>query len=446
MSKVAWLLTLLLTCSLFSYGDDSIEFIYHGDSLSIWHYSAWRNCGAIYIMDLNIIDSTIYLMENDTSRNWYRCNCNFDLATTISTPAPGQYHLIIRTTNIFNGDTALVADTTLVIDEARLISYFDPKCLNIPKNLIEYLDIPLIEHFESECLDTEVSLTVRSEGDNVVIDWNTNPINPNVTPWWQGYISNDTFYVTMDDTSIYNLYLCSHYLNARFGPVPSGKYILSFMDGAFGYPTFIVNEEYSIEVEGNELIINWSVADLNCCLEPLWESWFEGDVFHITMTDTGGLCNCLCPFELTARFGPFQPGTYTVNFHNSSQEPVEITINNLGKTLTITQLSSYQSDCYNPNAVEPESQIPVNYPLLYCYPNPFNATTNIEFFIPTADYIEIDIYSITGSLVHTILTGSVEAGVYSEQWDAGAVPSGLYFVRLKNLGSIQLTKKILLLK
>ena len=81
-------------------------------------------------------------------------------------------------------------------------------------------------------------------------------------------------------------------------------------DCEFQYPDPSLN----LEVNGNTMALTMIHPELNCCLEPVWDGWLDGTVFHVTMTDVGDPCDCVCSFELSASYAPFLPGTYTLDF------------------------------------------------------------------------------------------------------------------------------------
>ena len=95
-----------------------------------------------------------------------------------------------------------------------------------------------------------------------------------------------------------------------------------------------------------------------------------------------------------------------------------------------------------------------NSPVLYeysenilsnAYPNPFNSTTKIPFFLPTNDHVVLEIYNLNGQLVETIADEYLNAGNHHVSWDASAISSGIYFCRLKT-GNKAYTKRMMLLK
>ena len=91
--------------------------------------------------------------------------------------------------------------------------------------------------------------------------------------------------------------------------------------------------------------------------------------------------------------------------------------------------------------------LPVEFALHPAYPNPFNPTTTITIDVPVdARHVsQLQIYNITGQLIETLINGKLESGEYDVVWDAGNLPSGIYFVQLKS-GDKTITQKLTLLK
>jgi len=446
MKKIIFLLIFVLSLCLTAQEiDDSIEFEFYEDSLTIRHNGVWRNCAASYSLEFNLIDSTLYLMENDTSPEWANCMCYFDLSVTIMTPPSGTYSLVIHTTNKFIGDTSLVVDTSFTVANVPLISFSNPGCMTGTKQEID-LKIPLIDHYESDCQNSSyVDLYTYSYGDNVLITWYADSVNPNIMPKWNALLSNDTLHLSMLDTGAVEDSVCSKYMTAMFGPTPPGKYILNFLNGELGYPKFIINEKVVLHVEDSDLILNWDIAELNCCLETLWDGYLAGDTFHVTMTDTGAPCDCICPFELTARFGPFEPGEYILDFHNTQLGLFDFAFGGTKNKTTLAVLSTFQSECYNAVETEPAAELPADYALLSCYPNPFNPIATIKYYLPKQADIQLQVFDINGQHIETLANRPQTAGAYSCQWDASKYSSGIYFIVLTGQ-NISISKKMLLLK
>jgi hypothetical protein len=91
------------------------------------------------------------------------------------------------------------------------------------------------------------------------------------------------------------------------------------------------------------------------------------------------------------------------------------------------------------------SPVPTGYSLSQNYPNPFNPATEIQFSIAKLSIVDLRIFDLLGREVATLVKGQRHAGTYSVKWDAGNLPSGVYFYRLR-AGSFTQTRKLVLLK
>ena len=89
--------------------------------------------------------------------------------------------------------------------------------------------------------------------------------------------------------------------------------------------------------------------------------------------------------------------------------------------------------------------LPQKFALFQNYPNPFNPVTSIEFQLPQKSWVTLVVFDITGRKVAVLVDGAKQPGVYSVQWNASSVPSGVYFYRIKTNG-FEATKKLLLLR
>ncbi|MBK6911742.1 MAG: T9SS type A sorting domain-containing protein [bacterium] len=89
--------------------------------------------------------------------------------------------------------------------------------------------------------------------------------------------------------------------------------------------------------------------------------------------------------------------------------------------------------------------LPTDFTITGTYPNPFNASTTIEYALPTPAHVTLDVIDITGRNVRTLLDSEQPAGLHRLTFDANGLPSGLYFVRLTAPGRTD-ARKIVLLK
>lgn len=79
------------------------------------------------------------------------------------------------------------------------------------------------------------------------------------------------------------------------------------------------------------------------------------------------------------------------------------------------------------------------------YPNPFNSSTKIEYYVPVISSVEIAIFNIHGQLINLLYKGTQNAGDHQIIWDAHELPSGMYFYQIQTRGQ-SLAKKCILLK
>ena len=84
------------------------------------------------------------------------------------------------------------------------------------------------------------------------------------------------------------------------------------------------------------------------------------------------------------------------------------------------------------------------------YPNPFNPMTKISFSLPEAQYVIMNVYSVDGTRVASLINETRTAGLHEVLWtgrdDAGqSVASGIYFYRIE-AGPYSQVRKMTLMK
>lgn len=78
-------------------------------------------------------------------------------------------------------------------------------------------------------------------------------------------------------------------------------------------------------------------------------------------------------------------------------------------------------------------------------PNPFNPSTTIEFALPTAADITLEVYDVLGRRVATVVEGFHRAGRHQVEFDGSQLSSGTYFYRL-TAPDFQESRKLQLIK
>jgi hypothetical protein len=79
------------------------------------------------------------------------------------------------------------------------------------------------------------------------------------------------------------------------------------------------------------------------------------------------------------------------------------------------------------------------------YPNPFNPSTTIQFTLDSAADVNLEIYTIDGRRIATLVNEVRSAGTHNVTFDASNLGSGMYLYRLTSAG-LSLTGRMTLLK
>ena len=88
---------------------------------------------------------------------------------------------------------------------------------------------------------------------------------------------------------------------------------------------------------------------------------------------------------------------------------------------------------------------PIKIELTQNYPNPFNPSTTISFSLPESGNVILKIYNVIGKEIETLVEGYREAGIYTVNFNAEELASGMYIYSLRTNGFTE-TKKMLFMK
>jgi len=87
---------------------------------------------------------------------------------------------------------------------------------------------------------------------------------------------------------------------------------------------------------------------------------------------------------------------------------------------------------FTPTGVETiVGETPQRFELLQNYPNPFNSTTAISFQLSAVGFVTLKVFDVLGREAATLVDEMRQPGLYSVQWDASLLPSGVYLYRLR---------------
>jgi len=80
------------------------------------------------------------------------------------------------------------------------------------------------------------------------------------------------------------------------------------------------------------------------------------------------------------------------------------------------------------------------------YPNPFNASTTLQYDIPVESDVSMKIFDINGRHIQTLLNAPHSPGTYSINWNCTFISSGMYIAVMQVNGIVSGTQKLLLVK
>ena len=319
-------------------------------------------------------------------------------------------------------------------DSGPLLSFHDPeviqqgnatsplhqlKALILQNNGVNQLDISGISTSNSSITVDTSSLQIQPGSEAVTtVSWHY--LNPVTTPDYLIFENNGP---TSPDTL--RLYGCPH---------PAKFYLYPFSPRDFG-DVFVgdtITLPLAIEITNDTHVrggahLNIHVAGEDSALSASPDTAvaqpYEGRAwFDVTLT-------------------PYAAGLFAGNIrveHSSAHNPVLIEFTaNVGN---------------DPTQIEAPSlpELPEIFVLSQNVPNPFNPTTRIEYALPEAGDIRLDVYTIQGQLVRTLYEGLQKAGHHQVLWDGrnatGArVSSGIYLYRIQASQNV-VTKKMIMLK
>jgi len=98
-----------------------------------------------------------------------------------------------------------------------------------------------------------------------------------------------------------------------------------------------------------------------------------------------------------------------------------------------------------PSSVALNDIVQQQYYLEQNFPNPFNSSTSISFYLPVASNVKLELYDIIGKKVQTLVDQDMPVGRHKVKFDAIDLPSGIYLCKLE-AGEFHEMRRMILLR
>ena len=193
----------------------------------------------------------------------------------------------------------------------------------------------------------------------------------------------------------------------------------------------------AFEYEDNELPVELTSFD----------AVVSGTDVHLSWTTASELNNAGFSVELRSPDRDFEEVLF-VEGHGTSD-----TEQNYEATLTDVSPGAYsirlkQIDFDGTFAYSETLEVAVSvdgYRLAQSFPNPFNPQTRIQYTLPVANHVTLEVFDLLGRNVRTLVNEEQAAGAYSILFEAGDLSNGTYLYRL-TAGTFTETRAMVLLK
>jgi cyclomaltodextrinase / maltogenic alpha-amylase / neopullulanase len=142
----------------------------------------------------------------------------------------------------------------------------------------------------------------------------------------------------------------------------------------------------------------------------------------------------------------FNDSSSTVTFSGGSAS-MNVTMPAYGTAIYVLSDSLIRLTVPTVTGVERTSSVsaPSHFGLEQNYPNPFNPSTTIRFSIPASARVSLKVYDVLGREVSVLVDSYMQAGSYTQQWNASGMPSGMYMYELR-AGANTSVKRMMVIK
>jgi len=123
----------------------------------------------------------------------------------------------------------------------------------------------------------------------------------------------------------------------------------------------------------------------------------------------------------------------TAGYYNTTGSAWEVHVmDNLLVVADNTNIGIYENSLLSAPDFSDQGEIPTEFVLYPAFPNPFNSSTIIRYELPQSSFVSLHVYNPTGQIIAVLQEGNARKGAYSISWNAGNLPSGLYYISLNS--------------
>jgi len=211
----------------------------------------------------------------------------------------------------------------------------------------------------------------------------------------------------------------------RVDPVSGDRTILSDDNNGSG-PALISPSGIALADDGSLIVVDGGLLAV-VQVDPV-----TGDRTTLSDATNGSGIDFISPFEIAI----------------DAEGTLVVTDFGLGSIVCIDPVSGNRVICSGITAVE-DILSPPNYSIVQSIPNPFKATTTINYEARVSGLVEVGIYNMLGHQVRGLVNERIPAGDHIVEWDGRnddgqRLPSGTYFVQMKGQKFVGVRKLMLL--
>jgi hypothetical protein len=237
----------------------------------------------------------------------------------------------------------------------------------------------------------------------------------------------ENFYGIVDEVRIWDVARARSEIQADMYREISGD-----ETGLIGYWPFNEgsgNTTFDQTIHGNNGILQNGITWIESTA-PLSPSWFSVDPQSGTILP-GDSLDIKVKFDASGLSEEYNKANMIISSNDPANSEIRIPVQLIADLSVLEDLF--------------ESKIPKAYFLLQSFPNPFNPLTHIRYGLPEAADVKIEVYTILGQKVRTLVNTRQPAGYYVVDFDGSKLASGIYIYRIES-GNFQDVKKMVLIR